>query len=258
MGYLKIILASFLLAAAVSAQQATLYFSPESTVVSQPEIFTVEIHVAEVVDLHGYSIFVSFPSAYIECLYTEPGAFLGAGTFYFPVISNATGIVQVDQAILGSGSVSGTGILFTLTFRAVANGAGALLFDQYDLRNVQNNSIPVTALGGAVQVGMTGLGGEFSGENRPEEAQLSVYPNPFNSVAFIEYSLSRSQPVVISIFDIRGSRVHTLFEGYRAAGRYRASWSATGRRGAPLASGLYLLTLHTNQITVGRKLMLIR
>lgn len=248
----------FLFVNASYAQQAMLYFSPETTFVSQSDTFTVGIYIGNVVDLHGYSISVSFPQSFIECLSAEAGSFLGSNTFYYPNINNATGMVQVDQAILGTGTVSGSGNLFNLRFRSFSNGYGELMFSQYDLRDSQNNSIAVSVENGLVQAGLVGLNIGPSVENKNTELKVSIFPNPFNSSSKIVYLVPSTQFFTITIFDIRGKEVKKLFSGMQQAGEHRIDWNGKNSDGIPVASGLYFLNIRSLNQNITHKLMFVK
>lgn len=240
------------------SQQATLYFSPETTTTSPIDTFTVEINIENVVDLHGYSVFVSFPQSFIECLSTEPGFFLGSNTFYYPNINNSSGMVQVDQVILGSGAVSGSGNLFKLIFRSFANGYGSLLFSQYDLRDSQNNSIPASIEDGFIQAGLVGLNIEPSVENKKNEISISIFPNPFNSSSNIVYWVPARQLLTITVFDIQSKEIKKLFNGIQQAGEHWINWNGENSNGISVASGLYLLNIRSLNQNITHKLMLVK
>jgi hypothetical protein len=64
------------------------------------------------------------------------------------------------------------------------------------------------------------------------------YPNPFNPVTTIRYRLPARTSVRLEVFDLLGSRVSLLEEGYREAGEHLVALDATG-----LASGIYVCRL---------------
>ena len=66
------------------------------------------------------------------------------------------------------------------------------------------------------------------------------YPNPFNPVTTIEYSLKRTARVELAIFNALGERVEILVNGERAAGEHRVRFD-----GSNLASGVYFYRLST-------------
>ncbi len=89
----------------------------------------------------------------------------------------------------------------------------------------------------------------------PTEAGLGLnYPNPFNPVTTISFTLQESQPIDLSIYNVDGQRVTTLKDGLAHAGRHTVTWN-----GAGLASGPYLcrLTGH-GRLVQTRKMLLLK
>lgn len=104
----------------------TLYVSPDSTWVSEGEVFQIGVCVsAGITDLMGYNVAVTFDSSVIEILDVEEGALpLSASdtTFFWwfnPGVKSDS--VHVNGAVLG-GTVDGPGELFNLTFKALTHG----------------------------------------------------------------------------------------------------------------------------------------
>lgn len=80
----------------------------------------------------------------------------------------------------------------------------------------------------------------------------AAYPNPFNPSTSIDYSLTETQNIELSIFNMKGERVITLFDGERTAGQYSQIWYASH-----VQSGVYLLRArYGNQITTQKLLLL--
>ena len=84
------------------------------------------------------------------------------------------------------------------------------------------------------------------------------YPNPFNSVTEISYTLSRSGPVSLVIYNALGQPAQRLVGGIQAAGSYRVPWHPASSEGKPLASGVYLSRLTTPESAITRKMTLLR
>jgi hypothetical protein len=74
-------------------------------------------------------------------------------------------------------------------------------------------------------------------------AALEVSPNPFTNRTNVAFSLARSGPVEIGIYDAAGRRVTTLLDGVRAAGTHRTEWNGRDAGGAAAASGVYFVRL---------------
>ena len=93
----------------------------------------------------------------------------------------------------------------------------------------------------------------------PDEPQLQQNaPNPFNSQTVISYFLPESGPVRLELFSVTGQRVAILRQGHQQAGYHRLHWNARDSAGRPLASGMYLYRLVTEEGILTRKLTLLR
>ena len=66
------------------------------------------------------------------------------------------------------------------------------------------------------------------------------YPNPFNPGTVIPFSVESSSLVTLSVHDVLGRQIDTIFEGVVAAGSHQVSWDATG-----YPSGLYQVVLRS-------------
>ena len=89
----------------------------------------------------------------------------------------------------------------------------------------------------------------------PDQYGLSHnYPNPFNPVTTIEYSIKEAGSVQLKLFDITGQLVRTLVVNTsHPAGKFNVTFD-----GSQLASGIYFYHLKTKGYTRTRKLMLIK
>lgn len=77
----------------------------------------------------------------------------------------------------------------------------------------------------------------------PEEYGLYAFPNPFNPVTQIQYSLKTTSKIDISVYDRLGRLVHSLADGIKEQGHHRTAWN-----GADLASGVYFVVLTANPV----------
>ncbi len=77
----------------------------------------------------------------------------------------------------------------------------------------------------------------------PNELQLhSPFPNPFNSTTTINYSLPTPQRVIVSIFDISGRLIETLYNDYQTVGNHSLLWNIQN-----FDSGVYVLRVQTDR-----------
>lgn len=77
------------------------------------------------------------------------------------------------------------------------------------------------------------------------------YPNPFNPSTKIIFGLKRSGNVELSLYNILGSKVATIFNGYKDAGNHSIPFD-----GSNLSSGVYFYKITSNDFTQTRKMIL--
>lgn len=81
---------------------------------------------------------------------------------------------------------------------------------------------------------------------------LENYPNPFNPITNIRFSIPFSGKVNLTIFNLLGEKIETLFDGELNKGVYNFAFNAQN-----LASGIYLARLsHNNNIKTLKLLLL--
>jgi hypothetical protein len=80
-----------------------------------------------------------------------------------------------------------------------------------------------------------------------------AYPNPFNSSTQFQFELPRAVTGKITVYDLLGRDVRTLFSGQLAAGPHTLSFDATG-----LASGEYFLRVDAPPFARSMKVTLIK
>jgi hypothetical protein len=83
--------------------------------------------------------------------------------------------------------------------------------------------------------------------------ELSIFPNPFNPSTSIQFYLDKGSLSVISVYNMLGQKVETLFEGELNAGNHSFNWLASD-----LPSGNYLIHLRTQNNSKTIKAMLLK
>jgi ligand-binding sensor domain-containing protein len=79
------------------------------------------------------------------------------------------------------------------------------------------------------------------------------YPNPFNPSTSIQYTIGSRQFVQLKVYDVLGNEVATLVDDYKPAGSYEIDFNAS-----QLSSGLYMYKLKVGEITLTKKMILIK
>ena len=93
----------------------------------------------------------------------------------------------------------------------------------------------------------------------PVEYSLSQnYPNPFNPTTAIEFSVPRSGNVVISIYDMLGQEVRTLYAGEVQRGTYKVQWDGLNNAGSKMSSGSYIYRMVAGEFMQSKKMILMK
>ena len=88
----------------------------------------------------------------------------------------------------------------------------------------------------------------------PTEFTLSQnYPNPFNPSTKISFTLPKASNVTLKVYNVLGQEVATIFQGFQNAGKYTATFE-----GVNLASGIYFYSLHADNFTMTKKMILMK
>jgi hypothetical protein len=87
----------------------------------------------------------------------------------------------------------------------------------------------------------------------PQALTLAAYPNPFNSTTRLEFDVPNATKISLSIYNTLGQEITRLANEQRAAGHHTVLWDAQG-----LPTGLYYARLATGELSVVKKVMLMR
>lgn len=89
-------------------------------------------------------------------------------------------------------------------------------------------------------------------------ALLRSYPNPLQSTARIDYTMSSGGNATIEIVDVTGRIVARPARGHHPAGDHALEWNGRGDDGNPLPSGVYFARLVTGEGVRTLKMTLVR
>ncbi|MAZ93609.1 MAG: hypothetical protein CMF58_04260 [Lentimicrobiaceae bacterium] len=79
------------------------------------------------------------------------------------------------------------------------------------------------------------------------------FPNPFTISTHIEFSLTRKDHIIISIYDMKGKQVSVIADGNFYDGTHTIEWNASD-----FEAGCYFYTLQTSYGIISRKALLIK
>lgn len=98
------------------------------------------------------------------------------------------------------------------------------------------------------------VGIEDQPENFAREFELKQnYPNPFNPATTLEFSLSKSQHIILKVFDITGKEIAVLINEKMPAGLHKVDFDGNG-----LASGIYFYQFRANGLSQTKKMALLK
>ncbi len=97
---------------------------------------------------------------------------------------------------------------------------------------------------------------EFTVINAP--IFITNYPNPFNPQTTIEFILPYQQSIRLDIYNIKGQKINTLYEGIAMSGRNSYIWNSSYTSSREIKSGVYLYQLMTEQEVITRKMILLK
>ncbi|MBC8384089.1 MAG: T9SS type A sorting domain-containing protein, partial [Candidatus Cloacimonetes bacterium] len=84
------------------------------------------------------------------------------------------------------------------------------------------------------------------------------YPNPFNPTTTISFSLPNEQDIELTIYNIRGQKVKTLYSGTADKGDHSMIWEGKNANNKSVSSGIYFYKLKTNENILTRKMIMLK
>ena len=88
--------------------------------------------------------------------------------------------------------------------------------------------------------------------SHPENISLmNAYPNPFNPLTNIIFTISQGSNSLITVYDMEGRYIETLSKSYFFPGNYTLTWNA-----AEYTSGIYFIQLELDSYLITQKLVL--
>ena len=107
------------------------------------------------------------------------------------------------------------------------------------------------------------LGKEVGVADKPATVPVNFsleqnYPNPFNPTTTIDFSLSGSSNVKLSVYNMLGQEVVTLADQVYQAGTFSVTWDGRDNDGQTVESGVYLYKLETENQSLAKKMLLMK
>jgi beta-N-acetylhexosaminidase len=180
------------------------------------------------------------------------------------VMSDAMGMAAItshyglDEAMVLAVNAGVDILLYTTNLDSAGHSLAGRIVDVLE-RHVQEGSIAasridasyarIMALKGTFVTGV-GIAGS---PDLPSEMRLASFPNPFNPVTTLQYTLRSDGPAKLQVFDLLGRLVATPVDGYHRAGMHTVRFDGTG-----LGSGMYICRLESAGAVATHRLALLK
>lgn len=84
------------------------------------------------------------------------------------------------------------------------------------------------------------------------------YPNPFNPQTYIQYQLPEDTKIELSIYNMMGQKIKTLYSGNQTAGTHQILWNGHNNQGQKVSSGMYIYQIKSDSYVASKKLIFIK
>ena len=170
---------------------------------------------------------------------------------------NAAGFLTIAM-VLDSSMIFPTSGRYRAALPAMASGT--LVRFSVDAADSAGNSYgspaPIMRSTWQLRYGHPGVGRT---SEQPGTYTLSQnYPNPFNSSTTIILETSESVPAAVTVYNVLGERVATVYKGVSMPGRNPVFWNGRGDGGQAVPSGIYFYRLTTPSGRMTGKMLLCR
>lgn len=165
---------------------------------------------------------------------------------YFQYISEGATSIETDpwdyRVMLSTGAYTlNEHDTITVTIGIVAGGSLADLYANADAMKIK------------FEEGLIGIH-EKGFASLPKKFNLKYnYPNPFNPVTTILYTMPKSSEVLLTVYDMLGHEVARLVDSIQSAGKHQVTWDASNS-----ASGIYFYRFQAGEFIETRKMVLLK
>ena len=179
---------------------------------------------------------------------------------------NGDDTVDAGDLLLVTGNLNGANGAAPTTLGGIVNLVDATTLESLDrdVLQAQLHILRTESDGSAKYRNAIALLEAFLAATRPEETVLLAnYPNPFNPETWLPYHLADASNVRITIYDTRGVVVRRLDLGHQREGYYTsrsraAYWDGRNHVGERVASGIYFYQLAADDISLLRKMVILK
>ena len=183
-------------------------FSPAIAPVSVGATFTLNFTIGDVTDLAGWQLGVTFNPSVLSVVSVNEGNFLKRDGQAVTLlqggnIDNIAGsITNISEVYLGTGGVSGTGVLFSITFLAKNVGEGSLQLRDVHLGSPSGAAIPYEITIHPVTIDNLFPAWDVNGDGRVDVIDLLLVAGNFGQSNLTDLRIDVNGDGAINIFDM--------------------------------------------------------
>ncbi|MEI8007772.1 MAG: T9SS type A sorting domain-containing protein, partial [Bacteroidota bacterium] len=84
------------------------------------------------------------------------------------------------------------------------------------------------------------------------------YPNPFSYNTSMDFEITESKRINMTVFDFSGNYIKTLVDADYSKGKYTTTWNGTNEGGKQVAGGIYFYVLKADNRQLSKKMILVK
>jgi lysyl endopeptidase len=96
------------------------------------------------------------------------------------------------------------------------------------------------------------------GEGPMHVMRLGNYPNPFNPLTRVQFTLAQAGPAALNVYDVQGRLVRSLVNEDLSAGDHSYVWDGADNSGRKVGSGVYFARLVSGRQVIDHKMVLLK
>ncbi|MDZ4121937.1 MAG: FlgD immunoglobulin-like domain containing protein, partial [Candidatus Cloacimonadaceae bacterium] len=159
--------------------------------------------------------------------------------------------IRLNPTLITNGVQNGTQISYKFTDMEIQENS----VYYYWLESIDLDGS--TSFYGPVSVLVDGQGDENPSPELPLRTELlNAYPNPFNPITNIAYTLNEAGRVQIGIYNLKGQLIRSFDRLHSQPGYYSLVWDGKDDSGMVAASGVYFYRMYMGNYRATRKMLL--
>jgi len=202
------------------------------------EIVKLPLYLPNKVEIEGVDLTIQFdPEVFTLIGFNNNNSILEKSKYPTIINTESTGLFTL-VSYASSTPINDNGLLGHIKFKVIGNSTrwSSITINEMKINDIQEGGFLVE---GNFESSSISYGFDFQISAVPEVFALNKnYPNPFNPSTNIKFELPNDGDVKIFIYDLKGSLIDELVNGYMEAGYYNLKWDASRK-----ASGVYFIQM---------------